>query len=203
MIHVLDGDCRAVLAGLPAASFDACVTDPPYHLTNNTGTRSPYPGQYTPIGKPQKPKGGFMGKTWDGGDVAFQPETWAEVFRVMKPGAHLIAFGGTRTFHRMVCAIEDAGFEVRDQLAWIFGSGFPKSHDVSKGIDRAAGAVREVVGVSARHGGGISGAGSSYELPPAIPSITAPATPEAAAWAGWGTALRSPHTSRFASRGSR
>jgi DNA modification methylase len=77
-----------------------------------------------------------MGKQWDGGDIAFTVELWAEVLRVLKPGGHLVCFGGTRTYHRMVCAIEDAGFEVRDQLAWVYGSGFPKSHDVSKGIDQ-------------------------------------------------------------------
>ena len=80
---------------------------------------------------------GFMGKTWDGGDVAFRPETWAAVLRVLKPGAYLVAFSSTRGYHRMACAIEDAGFEIRDQLAWVYGSGFPKSLDVSKAIDRA------------------------------------------------------------------
>jgi DNA modification methylase len=136
------GDCLDVLEALPEDSIDAVVTDPPYHLTNNNGTRSPYPGQYTPIGKPRQPKGGFMGKQWDGGDIAFRPELWAEVLRVLKPGGHMVCFGGTRTYHRMVCAIEDAGFEVRDQLAWVYGSGFPKSHDVSKGIDRRQDYVR-------------------------------------------------------------
>jgi site-specific DNA-methyltransferase (adenine-specific) len=127
------GDCLNVLKAMPENSIDAVVTDPPYHLTNNSGTRSPYPGQYTPIGKPKQPKGGFMGKQWDGGDIAFQPELWAEVLRVLKPGGHMVCFGGTRTYHRMVCAIEDAGFEVRDQLAWVYGSGFPKSHNVGNG----------------------------------------------------------------------
>jgi hypothetical protein len=83
-----------------------------------------------------------MGKQWDGGDIAFEKETWAEVLRVLKPGGHMVCFGGTRTYHRMVCAIEDAGFEIRDQLAWVYGSGFPKSHDVSKGIDRRQDYVR-------------------------------------------------------------
>ena len=130
------GDCRERLGDLAENSIDACVTDPPYHLTNNAGNRSPNPGQYTPIGRPKEPKGGFMGKKWDGGDIAFRSELWREVYRVLKPGAHLLAFGGTRTYHRMVCAIEDAGFEIRDQIQWLYGSGFPKSHDVSKGIDR-------------------------------------------------------------------
>jgi site-specific DNA-methyltransferase (adenine-specific) len=78
-----------------------------------------------------------MGKEWDGGDIAFRPETWAAVYDALKPGAHLIAFSGTRTYHRMACAIEDAGFEIRDCLMWVYGSGFPKSHNVSKAIDRA------------------------------------------------------------------
>jgi DNA modification methylase len=78
------GDCLDVLKAMPENSIDAVVTDPPYHLTNNNGTRSPYPGQYTPIGNPKQPKGGFMGKQWDGGDIAFRPELWAEVLRVLK-----------------------------------------------------------------------------------------------------------------------
>jgi site-specific DNA-methyltransferase (adenine-specific) len=127
------GDCLEILPTLEECSIDSVVTDPPYHLTNNTGSRSPLPGQYTPIGKPKQPKGGFMGKQWDGGDIAFRPELWAEVFRVLKPGAHLLAFSGTRTYHRMACAIEDAGFEIRDQIQWVYGSGFPKSHNVGDG----------------------------------------------------------------------
>jgi DNA modification methylase len=115
------GDCRDVLATLEENSIDSCCTDPPYHLTSQYGRLST----------------GFMGKQWDGGDIAFRPEPWAQVYRVLKPGAHLLAFGGTRTYHRMACAIEDAGFEIRDCVQWLYGSGFPKSHDVSKGIDRA------------------------------------------------------------------
>lgn len=135
-----------------------------------------------------------MGKTWDGGDVAFRPETWGQVLRVLKPGAHLLAFGGTRTFARMSVAIEDAGFEIRDTMMWLYGSGFPKSHDVSKGIDKAAGAEREIVGRSARYSGGANSL--SLTIPDltrfgtAGDFITAPATPEAAAWQGWGTALK-------------
>jgi hypothetical protein len=107
-VSVHHGDCRDVLATLPEASIDACVTDPPYGLE-------------------------FMGKGWDKGVPGV--EFWAEVFRVLKPGAHLLAFGGTRTYHRLVCAIEDAGFDVRDQIGWAYGTGFPKSLDVSKAID--------------------------------------------------------------------
>lgn len=77
-------------------------------------------------------RGGFMGKKWDTGEVAFDPAMWREVLRVLKPGAHLLAFGGTRTYHRLACAIEDAGFEMRDMIAWLYGSGFPKSHSVER-----------------------------------------------------------------------
>jgi site-specific DNA-methyltransferase (adenine-specific) len=136
------GDCLEVLPLLEANSIDSCVTDPPYHLTSivkrysngdaktensiklhGTQKVSPY----------MRGAKGFMGKQWDGGDIAFRPETWAEVLRVLKPGAHLIAFSGTRTYHRMACAIEDAGFEIRDQIGWCYGSGFPKSHNIGNG----------------------------------------------------------------------
>jgi len=113
-IQLHHGDCREVLASLPDCSVDSVVTDPPYEL-------------------------GFMGKAWDGSGIAYSVEMWGEVLRVLKPGGHLCAFGGTRTYHRMACAIEDAGFEIRDSLHWVYGSGFPKSLDVSKAIDKANG----------------------------------------------------------------
>jgi site-specific DNA-methyltransferase (adenine-specific) len=126
--QIIEGDSLVVLPTFEPESFASCVTDPPYHLTANkkggTGDASVNPN--SPAGRSMISTG-FMGKTWDGGDVAFRPQTWREVFRVLKPGAYLVAFGGTRTYHRMVCAIEDAGFEIRDQLAWVYGSGFPKS----------------------------------------------------------------------------
>ncbi len=187
------GDCVEVLAALPEASVDSVVCDPPYHLTNNTGSRSPNPGQYTPIGRPKEPRGGFMGKQWDGGDVAFRVGTWTQILRVLKPGGHLVAFSGTRTYHRMVCAIEDAGFEVRDQIGWAFGSGFPKSHDVSKGIDRAAGAAREVVGQrkTAFGANGFSPDDGWHDHSmKSVIDVTAPATEAAKQWAGYGTALK-------------
>jgi site-specific DNA-methyltransferase (adenine-specific) len=134
------GDCLEVLPTLEECSIDSCVTDPPYHLTSMVRRLSKtdsgdveknftktIPGQTTnPF---QSAARGFMGKQWDGGDIAFRPELWAEVYRVLKPGAHLLAFSGTRTYHRMACAIEDAGFEIRDQIQWIYGSGFAKSRD--------------------------------------------------------------------------
>ena len=146
-VTLMPGDCLEELPELSPDAVDSCVTDPPYHLTmakrlagsnpndveNNFTKTSPGQGVNPFHGQAR----GFMGKAWDGGDIAFRVELWQQVFRVLKPGAHLVAFGGTRTYHRMACAIEDAGFEIRDQLAWMYGSGFPKSLDVSKAIDKA------------------------------------------------------------------
>ncbi len=105
------GDCREVLTEVPDASIDAIVTDPPYEL-------------------------GFMGRSWDSSGIAYDVDAWLACWRVLKPGGHLLAFGGTRTYHRMTCAIEDAGFEIRDSIHWMYGSGFPKGQDVGKLIDR-------------------------------------------------------------------
>jgi DNA modification methylase len=131
---------------------------------------------------------------------AFQAwcQEWAtQCYRVLRPGGHLLAFGGTRTFHRLTTGIEDAGFEIRDSIAWLYGSGFPKSLDVSKAIDKAAGAQREVVGPSARHVGktsqrlaGLNGSGTFAETPGMGSNVTAPATDAARQWHGWGTALK-------------
>jgi site-specific DNA-methyltransferase (adenine-specific) len=207
-VRILIGDCRETMKGLPDASVDSVVCDPPYHLTSivkRFGKPNSAPVKVdrfrddngndkgaSPYSRASK---GFMGQTWDGGDVAFDPETWAEVLRVLKPGGHLIAFSGTRTYHRMVCAIEDAGFEIRDQLAWVYGSGFPKSHDISKQIDKAAGAEREVVGPGQwAHvkSGGSAGVNTNYALGNGKPGYdeTAPATAAAREWQGWGTALK-------------
>lgn len=122
-VRILQGDCREVMRTLANASVDAIVTDPPYELT------SARPGGRSEATR-GKVMGGFMGMKWDGTGVAFDACTWREALRVLKPGGHLLAFSGTRTYHRMVCAIEDAGFEIRDQLAWIYGSGFPKSRNL-------------------------------------------------------------------------
>lgn len=131
--RILVGDCRQRLRELSDASIDACVTDPPYHLTTGKkgGSGPASVNLDSPYGRARVGTG-FMGMTWDGGDVAMQPATWAEVLRVLKPGAYLLAFGGTRTYHRLACAVEDAGFEIRDQLGWVFGSGFPKGTDKAK-----------------------------------------------------------------------
>ena len=171
-VEVRPGDMLEVLPSLPAESFDACATDAPYHLTSivkRFGKAGAAPPKSTgATGVYGRAAAGFMGKAWDGGDIAFRSETWAAVARVLKPGAHLAVFGGTRTFHRLACAVEDAGFEIRDrhrydcaaetkyapfldsltaeqlgalaellqevngggELAWCFGSGFPKSKNV-------------------------------------------------------------------------
>lgn len=166
--RLIGGDCRAVLAELPPDSIDACVTDPPYEI-------------------------GFMGAAWDRRGVSFDPATWGAVARVLKPGGHLLAFGGTRTWHRIACAIEDAGFEIRDSIAWMYGQGFPKSLDVSKAIDKHLGAEREVVGTYTRslamHPGneGVDAWRDNYT---GIVNITEPATTDAKQWDGWGTALK-------------
>lgn len=131
------GDCRAVVAGLADNSVDAVATDPPYALVS-IGRRFGQDGA-APCKVPDGGSGvyarasaGFMGQRWDTGEVAFDPTFWADVLRVLRPGGHLVAFGGTRTYHRLACAIEDAGFEIRDCIVWHYGSGFPKSHNISK-----------------------------------------------------------------------
>jgi DNA modification methylase len=139
-VRILIGDCLIRMKELPDNSVDSVVCDPPYHLTSivkRFGSADAAPCKVGKTGAYARASKGFMGQTWDGGDVAFRPETWAEVLRVLKPGGHLVAFSGTRTYHRMAVAIEDAGFEIRDMIAWHYGSGFPKSHDISKAIDRA------------------------------------------------------------------
>lgn len=159
------GDCREVMQAMEPESIDSIVSDPPYGLS-------------------------FMGKGWDHGVPGV--EFWEAALRVAKPGAHLLAFGGTRTFHRLTVAIEDAGWDIRDCLMWVYGSGFPKSHNVSKAIDREAGAEREVVGVNAaavrKPKRETTWTGDVWGDNGAI--ITAPATDAARQWQGWGTALK-------------
>ena len=131
-IDIIEGDSREVLTEFAGNSIDSCVTDPPYALVSISkrfGAEGAAPAQYGKDGVYARASAGFMGKTWDTGQTAFDPAFWAEVLRVLKPGAHLLAFGGTRTYHRLACAIEDAGFEIRDQIGWLYGSGFPKSHN--------------------------------------------------------------------------
>lgn len=200
---LIRGDCREVMATLDADSIDAVVCDPPYELVEPRSVVS-FREQARAGGRTDEQKaarrGGFMGKKWDGSGVAFDPATWAEALRVLKPGAHLVAFGAPRTYHRLATAIEDAGFEIRDSLMWLFGSGFPKSLDVSKAIDKAAGVDREdkFEGAFGRRAGPtgnkrcdacgkwlISGSPCKCPRPQ-----DAPATPDAERWSGWGTALK-------------
>ena len=165
-VTIYHGDCRDILPTLPPV--DLILTDPPYGLS-------------------------FMGKEWDHGVPGV--EFWEAALAAAKPGAHLLAFGGTRTFHRLAVAIEDAGWEIRDTMMWVYGSGFPKSLDVGKAIDKAAGAEREVVGrVKGR--GSNSGEGRyNWNNPDDIVDrthydATRPATEAARQWDGWGTALK-------------
>lgn len=244
---LLRGDCLELIRQMPDNSVDSIVTDPPYEL-------------------------GFMGKSWDNSGIAYSVALWTDCLRVLKPGGHLLAFGGSRTYHRLACAIEDAGFEVRDQIMWLYGSGFPKSLDVSKAIDKRGGAnigwfgswlknEREKRGISrkelAQHfpsqqqyggkpaSGNTTGCVGNWETGVSVPTneqfnelckildlpfskleeaerevikertmvqgggnslqmrvgerreveanITAPATPAAQQWQGWGTALKPAH----------
>ncbi len=205
---------------IPAASVDAVVTDPPYGLefmgkdwdapwkpsSVGRGARvaAERAGEMTRQGKGHQTSAGpYLAARVDSTRIAGKPfqdwcQQWAaECLRVLKPGGHLLAFGGTRTWHRLACAIEDAGFEIRDSVAWVYGSGFPKSLDVSKAIDKAAGAEREVLGES-RNGasalGSKSRADQGYRPTARDASVsTITATDAAKRWQGWGTALKPSH----------
>ena len=163
---LINGDCIAEMKKMDANSIDSIVTDPPYEI-------------------------GFMGKGWDNTGIAYNKDMWKQALRVLKPGGHMLAFSSTRTYHRMVCAIEDAGFEIRDQLAWIYGSGFPKSQNVGKMIDKKSGAKRKVIGTKKKQDfrganilGGLENTGyMNYE-------VTEPSTELAKKYDGWGTALK-------------
>lgn len=163
-LDLYQGDCLEVLEWLGTNSVDAIVTDPPYGIS-------------------------FQGKKWDY-DVPSEA-VWRECLRVLKPGGHLLAFSGSRTYHRMTARIEDAGFEIRDQIMWLYGSGFPKSLDVSKALDKEAGVERTVVGqvkTNLTPYGNIGGAN-----PSGMVDVTAATSPLAKAWDGWGTALKPAH----------
>jgi site-specific DNA-methyltransferase (adenine-specific) len=155
MLEVECGDMRQVLRSLPENSFDSCVCDPPYEIS-------------------------FMGSKWDGTGIAFDPKAWAEVYRVMKPGAHLVAFGGTRTWHRIAVAIEDAGFQLKESMAWLFGSGMPKSQNVERAV------ARETCKLPGRHFVGKTPKGKKAQSG----DHTCPQTPESLPYAGHGSALK-------------
>jgi len=160
-------DCMEGMKLLDDNSIDSIVTDPPYEI-------------------------GFMGKKWDSTGIAYNVDLWKECLRVLKPGGHLLAFGGTRTYHRMTCAIEDAGFEIRDCIQWLYGSGFPKSMDISKAIDKKFGAEREVLNRNPNSRENCNKSNTLYQSGTVGKTdyITAPATDQAKKWEGWGTCLK-------------
>ena len=171
MIRLHNYDCLNVLKMMieDEVFVDSIVTDPPYEL-------------------------GFMGRSWDSTGIAFQKETWELCFKVLKPGGHLLAFSGSRTYHRMAVAIEDAGFEIRDQVMWLYGSGFPKSMNVGKALDKKLGNEREVVGTlkskqDIRSGNYVGTATDTNEYS----RIDIPVTKGNSEWEGWGTALKPAH----------
>jgi site-specific DNA-methyltransferase (adenine-specific) len=203
--RVFSGSCLDRLRELPDESVDAVVTDPPYGLSNtDPGHVSDALVRWVSGERDFIPEGkGFMGKAWD----AFvpPPAVWDECLRVLKPGGHVLAFAGSRTFDLMALSIRLAGFEIRDSVAWLYGSGFPKSLDVSKAIDKAAGVEREKVRVdsSSVRNPKASGRGRDGQDGATRPWIEkaleigyhekdgdVPATPEAQKWQGWGTALK-------------
>ena len=246
-IRVMPGDCIASMKRLAADGelVDAVVCDPPYHLTSivkRFGSENAAPAKHGTDGAYARASAGFMGQKWDGGDIAFRVETWKAAYECLKPGGYLLAFSGTRTYHRMACAIEDAGFEIRDSildivasdthvtafletlsqeqveaffrcidesqfggmLSWVYGTGFPKSHDVAKAIDKAAGQRGEYgefksdrAEATARAGRRVNGVAVHDRPWMDDPEVVAnmqreyiPATDAAREWSGWGTALK-------------
>lgn len=223
-VTLYGGDSRDILKQLPDNSIDSVVTDPPYALVSiqkRFGGANAKPTRDGDVYS--RSSAGFMGKNWDTGETAFAVEFWYEVYRVLKPGGHVVAFSGTRTYHRMACAIEDAGFEIRDQckwmheddserdaflaslndeqraqfvklfeehgagqLSWTYGSGFPKSHDVSKDLDKRAGFWRGKAGAIKKETVGQPAKGTEYERA----DKGDPITDAARQWQGWGTALK-------------
>ena len=163
--RILGGDCVARMGMLNPESIDNIITDPPYEI-------------------------GFMGKGWDSSGVAYNPVTWKAAHRVLKPNGIMLVFGATRTHHRIAHAIERAGFEIIDIVAWTYGTGFPKSHNISKAIDKNAGAKRKVIGQNKNHRSMKHTNSMVGEPHSGDGSITASSTPDAKQWEGWGTALK-------------
>ena len=166
-LQLIQGDCLDKLKELADNSVDSIVTDPPYEL-------------------------GFMGKSWDSTGIANNSEMWAECLRVLKPGGYLLSFGGTRTYHRMACAIEDAGFEIKNMLEWIFASGFPKSQNIGKMYDKKMGNEREWISESpfkASEEAELATQGKSQTGRTTHPDITKGTSP----YEGLGTSLKPAH----------
>ena len=198
---IINGDCIEEMQKLidQGVQVDAVVTDPPYHLqsiVDRFGKEGSAPAKQGTDGAFARASSGFMGQEWDGGDIAFRVETWRLAWELLKPGGHLLAFSASRNYHRMAVAIEDAGFEIRDQMMWLYGSGFPKSMNISKAIDKAAGAEREVIGENPYNklrGTGTAAWDGNLNRMQRSSNITAPATEAAQQWEGWGTALKPAH----------
>jgi len=197
---LINGDCLKEVEKLvnDGIQVDSIVTDPPYHLTSiveRFGKEGSAPAK-DKDGAFQRQSVGFMGKEWDGGDIAFRKETWELFMKVLKPGGHLLAFSGSRTYHRMAVAIEDAGFDIRDQIMWLYGSGFPKSLNLGKSVDKKLGNERVKTGQTKIHG--IKGMPQSEERT-AIGAgsfgqeVEEEITVGTSEWEGWGTALKPAH----------
>ena len=210
---IINGDCIEEMQKLidQGVQVDAVVTDPPYHLqsivdrfgktslSDNTKTSERARGRSD--GYARMSAGGFMGQEWDGGDIAFRAETWRLAWELLKPGGHILSFSASRNYHRMAVAIEDAGFEIRDQMMWLYGSGFPKSHNIGKNVDKTLGNDREVIGTIER--GSVEKAiekGVGYTADPANQNNkamfgygTETVTKGNTEWEGWGTALKPAH----------
>lgn len=186
------GDCLSVMAAMEPESVDAIVTDPPYHLQSIVSRFAKSESARSSSGPHQRTANGFMGKAWDGGDVAFRIETWAAALRVLKPGGWIVAFSSSRTFGRMSVALEDAGAITHPMLGWIFGQGFPKAHDAAKAIDRELGTRGEIEPTGApvrriRPGADQHADGTWEKLPDRTyqPGTYRPASPEAERWQGY------------------
>jgi site-specific DNA-methyltransferase (adenine-specific) len=169
--RIYEQDCRFGLRELDENSIDAVITDPPYEL-------------------------GFMGKQWDNTGIAYNMCMWQSVLRALKPGGHLLSFGGSRTYHRMACAVEDAGFEIRDQIMWVYGSGFPKSLNIWKAVDKLQGNERDVVGKGeCGYNVSISKIRKEQGYRPNLTNTPRDfdLTKGTSDWEGWGTALKPAH----------
>ena len=196
---LLNGDCIEQMQKLKdeGKQIDSVVTDPPYHLTSiveRYGKDGSAPAK-DKDGLYQRQARGFMGKEWDGGDIAFRTDTWKLAYDLLKPGGYLLAFSASRNYHRMAVAIEDAGFEIRDQIMWIYGSGFPKSLNIGKAIDKRLGNEREVVGTRVSAFGDADGSETDdgRNLWGKESTKEVELTKGNSEYEGWGTALKPAH----------
>ena len=198
---LLNGDCIEQMQKLKdeGKQIDSVVTDPPYHLTSiveRYGKEGSAPAKdYGQSGAFARTSKGFMGKEWDGGDIAFRSDTWKLAYDLLKPGGYLLAFSASRNYHRMAVAIEDAGFEIRDQIMWIYGSGFPKSLNIGKAIDKRQGNEREVVGTRVSAFGDADGSETDdgRNLWGKESTKEVELTKGNSEYEGWGTALKPAH----------